>query len=79
MLHDLNDKGYTVKELYEQLGLAIKEGMGERRIYVGPENDEKIKAGPVALPITGIEGNTKEESESESEILWLYPGENEWR
>jgi len=76
MLHDLNEKGYTVKELYKQLKLAMKEGMGDRRVYVGPQGGEELNE-PTALPIIGVEGNTDKDS-SELDILWLYPGDNEW-
>lgn len=76
MIHDLKEDGYTVLELSEKLRVAIELGMGERTIYIGPmggkEGNESI-----ALPVIGVEGNTDEDS-SELDILWIYPGCDEW-
>ena len=77
MLHDTKESGYTVQELADKLQEAIKAGMGERIVYIGPTNIEKLKAGPIAVPVVGIEGNTDEDS-AEIDILWIYPGEDEW-
>lgn len=75
MLHHINEGGYTVDELAEQLTKAQEAGMGKRRVYVGPTSEPL--ALPSAIPIVGIEGTTDKDS-SELDILWLYPGENEW-
>ena len=50
--------------------------MGNRRIFVGPTGGESGNES-IAFPVIGVEGNTDEES-SELDILWVYPGDNEW-
>jgi hypothetical protein len=76
MYNDINFKGYTVKELSDNLTKLLESGMGNRRVMVGPEDgDDGTK--PVAFPIVGLEANTDPES-SELDILWMYPGEDEW-
>ena len=76
MFSAIKEDGYTVQELLEFLTKFVEAGMGNRKVMVGPvDGDDGTK--PVAIPIIGLEANTDSES-SELDILWMYPGEDEW-
>lgn len=76
MYNDINDKGYTVKELSDNLAKLVESGMGDRMVMVGPvDGNDGTKA--TAIPVVGLEANTDPES-SELDILWMYPGEDKW-
>lgn len=77
LFHDINEDGYTVKELADHLQDAIAAGEGTRRVMVGPTGGEDSNQA-LAIRIVGIEAN-KEDDGGENDIFWLYPGDiNEW-